>query len=94
MVEREIFWQDVVKIWWAFTWRATLGSFCLGFLAGLLAGFVGAAVAAEAATIQSVGRIAGALIWAIWSVFALRLALRTKYRDFRIILVSHGDAGG
>jgi LytS/YehU family sensor histidine kinase len=77
-------------------WRATVGAAIFGFIFGGLAGFVvgfveGVMRVPHDTLLQSTrlaGGIAGIIAGTIWGMFAVRMALRKRYSDFRLALIA------
>jgi hypothetical protein len=92
MNELEITWSRVIKIWWLLIWRGLLGSTLLGGIVGFIIGFANGIIkAATGVPIPGANLIitvAGVCIGLIWGLAVTRMALRKKYADFRIALVS------
>ena len=88
----EITWTNVLKIWWAWFWRATLGGLVtgagLGFVIGVIGGVMGADENSITAGVTPIALLGGF----VWGIVALRMALTKRYGDFHIVLVN--DKGG
>ncbi|GAA0548543.1 type III secretory pathway component EscS [Rhizomicrobium palustre] len=80
--------RQVVAIWWLLVWRGAVGAFVLAFVIGFVLGL--AAAITHFTSIEGVkvyAQIAGGAIGLIWSLFVTLMALRKKYRGFRIALI-------
>jgi ABC-type uncharacterized transport system permease subunit len=64
-----------------------LGALVIGFAVGFLLGFVLGALGVPLTQITPISGLAGLLGGVFWTLFCLKMALKKKYRDFRIILV-------
>ncbi len=96
MDELEITWRYVLSVWWLIVWRAWLGGMLFGGIAGFIAGGVAGVILAFASSATSaslneiggmVGGIAGIVAGLTWGVYVVRMALRKKYRGFRLALI-------
>jgi hypothetical protein len=85
----EFTWGRVLRIWWAWFWRAGIFSVVLGFLLGAIGGFiVGASGRPDLGA--PVGAALGGLGSVPVSLFVLGIVLRKRYRQFSIKVVPHG----
>jgi hypothetical protein len=88
MQELELTWGRLFRIWWAAAWRSwVFASLFGGAAAGILAIsllIVGHPEWGRFPWMISIVELA----WIPAFLMALRLALRAKYRNFRIVLVS------
>jgi cation transporter-like permease len=87
MKNEEVSALDALKVWWAYTWRAALGAFGLAVALGFVAGLVAVMAHIGNETFVPVAQILGGIVGTLWSVYAMRLTLQTKFRGFRIVLV-------
>jgi hypothetical protein len=90
MQELEPTWSRALRIWWLLLWRGILGAALIGAVAGFVVGFIGGLTGVPTATITLVSGILGGLIGIGWAIVVVRMALRKRYGDFRIVLVPHG----
>lgn len=77
----------VLRVWWAYTWRAFLGAAAIGFVIGLILGLLGSALGVDRADLSVVNLVIGFPIGVIWSIFAFRMVLAKNFGDFKICLV-------
>ena len=85
--ELEITWGRVRSVWWLLVWRNIVGAMLLGAVVGAVWGGI-AAVAGMGPEVGPVGGgILGLLVGIIWSLFVIRMALRKRYKGFRLALV-------
>ena len=98
MQELELTWKRIACIWWLMLWRGVIGGFLLGAvtggIVGLIAGFVAAYVfhvPFDVSTYQQIGRLSSVTVCVplgiVWGFLIVRMAIRKKYREFRIVLV-------
>jgi hypothetical protein len=86
MPELEVTPKRTLSVWWLVIWRACVGAGVLGAIGGLIAGIV--AVAAGHREWGAIGGgVVGYLLSIPWSFVVVGMALRKRYRDFRIALV-------
>ncbi len=86
--ELEISWTRLLSVWWLVIWRtAILGSIALLVL-GLIVGFLLGALGVDRATLNLVGQFFGMAIYALTILVTLRMALKKRYGEFRIALVT------
>lgn len=108
MQELEITWPRVLSVWWLVAWRTWLGALILGIvvggglgaLAAMVVGLVGSPGAAPgeleatAAYVgDTVGAVSATLAGLVWGLCVVRMALRKRYRDFRLALVPEPRGG-
>jgi hypothetical protein len=84
----ELTWGNVLKIWWAWTWRTVLGGMAIGFFVGLLAGIIAIALGYDAADVTAPIAVVNFLIGMGWSVYCFRWVLSLPYANFRVALIS------
>jgi hypothetical protein len=87
MQELEITPKRVISIVWLLYWRTWVGALILGFLAGFLVEIIETGIGAADGSGVIPAALLGGVFGLVWSYFVLRMALRKKYRDFRIVLV-------
>jgi hypothetical protein len=87
MQELPVTWQRTASVWWLIVWRAGLGAAILGGIIGAIIGFVGAAMGGSIQSIVIFSQLVGAVVGLVWSFVAVGMALRKKYRGFRLALV-------
>jgi ABC-type nitrate/sulfonate/bicarbonate transport system permease component len=95
MLELETTWTRVISVGWLIIWRGTLGAFLVGFAIGFLVGFVfgliqGASGTAGASqeTIRLIITVLTVPAALAWWMLVVRMALRKRYKGFRLALVS------
>jgi hypothetical protein len=87
MQELELTWSRVLKIWWLLIWRGQLIAILIGFLLGFVWGVVVSSIG-RADLAETGGTAIGAAVGLVWGMFAVRMALRKQYADFRLALVA------
>ena len=88
MQEMEITIGRLLRIFWLFMWRATVGGAIAGAIAGFVIGFAMGVAGSTREHIALVTSLAGLVAGAIWSIVVLKMALEKQYRDFRIALIA------
>lgn len=84
-------WDKVLRIVWLLTWRGLVGGIVIGFLLGLAINMVlGLGFGMGLST--NANAMMGAMVMLVWWPFVVRMALKKRYRDFRIVLIPHGGA--
>ena len=94
-IELDPTWGQVVSVWWLIIWRTIVGvvvlAFILGAVIGAVVGIIGLVMGTADVAIGMAGMVvgvpAGLLVWLIWGVVVVRMALRKRYRNFRITLL-------
>ena len=85
MQELEVTFSRVMSVWWLCIWRAALGGFVFGGIAGFIVGFAFGILRLPLDPVFPT--IAGGIIGFVWFIVVVRMALRKKYRNFRIALL-------
>ena len=102
-MELEITKRRLLSIWWLIIWRGLVIGVLIGMVVGAIVGFiVGVAMAMtmhplDMAQVQQTARIASLIVCIplgiVWHLFVLRMALKKRYKDFRIVLMPLDSAG-
>jgi hypothetical protein len=86
--------ERLFKIWWLLVWRGFIIGFVAGMVAGAVAGGVANAIAISLGhpedgliAARAAGFGAGLVVWVPIALLVLRMAIRKRYRDFRIALL-------
>ena len=79
--------KRMLAVWWLLAWRGTLVGALMGGLLGAVIGFVWYAMQLPADNLQMVTAVLGGLVGLVWGFIVLGMALRKKYKGFRIALV-------
>ncbi len=75
----------LLRIWWAYTWRALLGAIVLGVGVALLGGSAIIMLGADRGYLPAVSLLS-TIVSTIWSIYAFRRVLSKDFGDFRISL--------
>ena len=78
MKELEATWGRVLDVWWSLVWRGVT----IGIVAGIAADFV-----LEFVSVPDYSKYVGAIAGFFGGIWAVSVAIRTHYSDFRIVLV-------
>jgi hypothetical protein len=83
----DITWGRVFRIYWLFFWRGFVGGVGLGALSGvgivIFRHFFVSLGHAGVVLATSIGGVIGI----VWAVVVIRMALRKRYRGFRLIMI-------
>ena len=85
--ELEVTWGRVFSVWWLMVWRFSIFIGLLSFLAGVFLAAIVILVAESRESATVLGGVAGLAVGLVVAVFVVRMALRKKYKTFRIALV-------
>jgi hypothetical protein len=88
MPELEATWGPVLSVWWLIAWRGLVGGIGIGAIFGLGVGIIGIALSTPQNTSTVAATIGGALLSVFWGIIVVRMALRKRYRGFRIALLA------
>jgi hypothetical protein len=87
MLELEVSLGMLLRIYWLFMWRSVLGALVIGFTLGFIVGVVFSLLGVPLTQAKTTGGVLGMIGGLAWALLCLKMALKKKYRDFRIILV-------
>ncbi|MES2294319.1 MAG: hypothetical protein V4527_13535 [Pseudomonadota bacterium] len=88
MQEVEPGWDQVSRIAWLLLWRGALGGFAISFALGLVIN-LGLGMGFGIMLGTNVNMAMGVIVALAWWPFAVRMALKKRYTNFRIALVPH-----
>ena len=83
-------WDKVMRVVWLLTWRGLLGGVAIGFILGLAIN-MGLGLGFGVMLNANINGAMGLVVMLIWWPFVVRMALKKRYRDFRIVLIPHGS---
>ena len=86
MSELEATPRRVLSVWWLLAWRAAAGAGLLGGIGGIIVGVVTIAIGHREWGPWTSAAL-GYLLSFPWSFVVVGMALRKRYRNFRIVLV-------
>jgi len=89
MQDVELGWDKVLRIAWLLTWRGLLGGLVIGFLLGYVIDLSLGLILGQVLD-RTVGAVMKLVVLLVWWPFVVRMALKKRYRDFRIALIPHG----
>ena len=92
MQELEATWSRVLSVWWLIEWRAIAGGLVVGGALGAVLGAAAALMAWDSSRASLLYLVIGTAVGIAWTVIAVRMALRKKYREFRIVLLPRDGA--
>lgn len=79
----ELTWKRVLAVWWLTAWRSALGGYALALATGFVVGFV-LAIAGHPVAAKPVILVFDGIVWLIWGIVVVRMALQKLYADFRL----------
>lgn len=89
MVEVEVTWGKITKIWWSILWRYILFAALIGGVIGFIVGFFGSIAHIDKVTLGRTCLIGGVLVAFPVSLWVLMKVIRKKsFGDFRIALMT------
>ena len=91
MQELEVTGKRILSVWWLLVWRGMLGGAVLGGIAGFIWGVIAGVLGVASDVIANTAGIGGGMVGLIWGFFVTGMALRKKYGEFRVVLVSHSS---
>jgi hypothetical protein len=86
MEEVELTFARLLAVVWLILWRGVVGAMGIGFVVGFVFGVVWLMVQ-HSQPPAAITLSMGGLIGLMWYPFVVRMALRKKYKSFRIALV-------
>lgn len=87
MQELEVTWAHVGSVAWLFFWRSFVGGAICGFFGGLLVGLVDTFILHRGPNPIAASAV-GWLFALPWTIAVFRMALKKRYRTFRIALIA------
>jgi uncharacterized membrane protein YczE len=87
MSELDPTWPRIIAIWWLLMWRTGLGAVLMGFVIGFFIGIMGVIYGVERPVVNLFVSVVTFPIGMVWGAFVIRMAMKKKYRGFRIALV-------
>jgi len=89
MQDVEPSWDKVLRIAWLLTWRGLLGGLAIGFLLGYVID-MGLGLALGQVLDRTASAVLKLIVLLVWWPFVVRMALKKRYRDLRIVLIPYG----
>lgn len=83
-------WDKVLRIAWLLTWRGLFGGLVIGFVLGYAID-LGLGFALGQVLDRTAGAVMKLLVLLLWWPFVVRMALKKRYLDFRIVLIPHSS---
>lgn len=75
----------ILRVWWAYAWRAFLGGCAIGFVIGLLAGAAVVLLRLDKSLLVY-ANVLSIPVGFFWSIYAFKLILVKDFGDFKISL--------
>ena len=88
----EVTWNRTLKVWWSYLWRCVLWSLLAGVVLGAIIG-VCTGLLGKPELASPLGEVAGRLASIPVSIFALRIILRKRFKEFSIKLIEQHEEG-
>ncbi|AOY00240.1 hypothetical protein [Jeongeupia sp. USM3] len=92
-MELEMTWHRVIRVWWAYFWRALVLTMTASALFGIVAGIVIATVLSKAGASTEIPQLVLASIASVvglaLSLLTMKFVLGCNFGEFRIALVSN-----
>jgi hypothetical protein len=88
MQELELTRERVMGVWWLLAWRALLGGWLLAVALAFLLGAAGDRLGLDFPTTAAIVTVISWLAGLTWGFFVVKMALKKKYKDFRLALVA------
>jgi divalent metal cation (Fe/Co/Zn/Cd) transporter len=92
-------WKNALSVWWLITWRGLVGFIFLVFAIAVLVDSLATLIGGRSGTFSIIGAIGAWVLSIFWGLVVVRMALRKRYRHFRVALIgnaadpaSHADA--
>ena len=94
MQELEPTWQRTLSIFWLIMWRSLLGGLAIGFVIGFVRRIIQLALGIP--DLSEAVPILSAIAAGLWGFLVVQMALRKRYKGFRIALLPavHSDDFG
>lgn len=95
MAEADATWREALSVYWLLLWRGLVGGAIIGFVGGFIGGAIlgvaGAFLHWDSAFSTQLSRLWG-ISWGsvamiVWSIYLVRVALRKKFKMFRVAIV-------
>ena len=103
MVELDVTWTRVFAVYWLCLWRSLVVNFLIAVVIGLPIGLITNKIYFESGGTDFLTAKRLALLFTLpitmplgfcWVMNVFRMALKKKYHDFRIVLISNGPQLG
>jgi hypothetical protein len=89
MQDLDLAWDKVLRVAWLLTWRGLFGGLAIGFLLGYLID-LSLGLGLGKVLDPTAGAVLKLVVLLVWWPFVVRMALKKRYSDFRIVLIPHG----
>jgi hypothetical protein len=80
-------WSEILRITWLLIWRAMLGGFAMGFVLGIIVNMT-ALYAFGTMLGSETNLVIGLMVAILWWPQVVRMALRKRFKGFRLALVA------
>lgn len=83
-------WGVVARVWWLIFWRGTAISIAAGTVVGFIVGLISKLLGLDPGLKTAIIAVAGATLGLLGGLLAVSMALRKRYRGFRLVIVKDG----
>lgn len=88
MAPLDVTWRHSLSVFWLILWRGFLGAMLMGGVIGFGVGLSGVLLDLPRGEVALANGGIGAVLGIVWTIAVVGMALRKRYRGFRIILVA------
>src|ERR1051325_10567387 len=82
-------WKNALSVWWLITWRGLVGFLFLVFAIAVLVDSLATLIGGRSGTFSIIGAIGAWVLSIFWGLVVVRMALRKRYRHFRVALIGN-----
>ena len=86
---RDMTWQQVFRVWWLLAWRGLLGFMIFVAIIGGVIKVLLDGLGASQEVQGLIGTIIGLVVYVVWGMVIVRMAINKSYRDFRLAYTPH-----
>jgi hypothetical protein len=79
----------IASVWWLIAWRAMVGGWIIALVLGFLIGEAGARAGIDFEPVAAFATIVAWLAALAWGFVVVRMALRKRYGEFRLVLIKN-----
>ena len=83
----ELTWQRALSVWWLLYWRGVIGGVIIAVVIGFGIGLIGSLAGVNEEAVKFTSTVVGTPLGFVWVIVVMQMALRKRYRDFRLALI-------